>query len=103
MKTAITNTVACLGCFLVGTYGGYNNGINRSDLNWKQKLIDKDFAEYNRKTGEWEMRPIEDIVTTGIILGKGKPISVLSDVETPAQVLPLAQTDSQSLSSRVRK
>jgi hypothetical protein len=51
---------------------GYTNGVKKAEQGWRLRLIAADFAEYNKRSGEWELRSMDDVVTSGIILGKGK-------------------------------
>lgn len=37
---------------------------------WQERLIQADLAEYNRKSGEWQMRSMDDIKMSAVILGK---------------------------------
>ena len=67
----------CALAFLVGNYTGYYNGIARSELDWHKKLVDASYAEYNRKTGDWGLRKMSDVVDEGLILGKATPTSVI--------------------------
>jgi hypothetical protein len=64
---------------------GYAHGSEDKERHWKKELVDADFAQYNPKTGEWQFRKMEDVVTTGLILGKGSlpQIVNLPDIELP--------------------
>lgn len=73
----IINVAVCLCGFVLGSYNGYYNGSTKSDLDWKKNLIEKDFAEYDRRSGLWKFREMEDIVSAGFILNKARPISEL--------------------------
>lgn len=102
----IINGVICLSCFIIGDYIGYYNGLNKSDLDWKEKLVQKDFAEYNRRTGVWEFRKMEDIVTAEFILNSGKSTSELLYEDRPAvkvQRVSPGSLESRSLTSHAHK
>ena len=51
---------------------GYTHGVKKAEQGWRLRLIAADFAEYNKRTGDWELRSMDDVVTSGLILGKGK-------------------------------
>lgn len=51
---------------------GYEAGWNKSHETWRTTLVDADLAEYNKKTGEWQFVPLEDIVMAATVLGKSK-------------------------------
>ena len=87
---AIAGTLSCAcayGCFILnkldvfnknkiqydnGYNVGYEDGWNKSHDYWKATLIQADFAEYNRRTGQWQLIPIEDVATAATVLGKTK-------------------------------
>jgi hypothetical protein len=49
---------------------GYNHGVSYSAKHWRQRLISADYAEHDPRTGEWKLRAMDDVVTSGLILGK---------------------------------
>jgi len=51
---------------------GYTHGVKDSEKGWRARLIAADYAEYDKRTGEWQLRAMEDVVTSGLILGQGK-------------------------------
>lgn len=61
--------------YVCGWYGGSLSGsqlgIVSNETKWKKMLIDADYAEYDRKTGIWQLRPMDDVVTQGLIISKG--------------------------------
>lgn len=67
----------CVLAFLAGHYSGYYNGIAKSEFDWHKKLVDANYAEYNRKTGDWGLRKMSDVVDDGLILGKATPTNVI--------------------------
>jgi hypothetical protein len=52
---------------------GYEHGKEDADKSWHAQLIDVDYAEYERKTGKWKLRSMEDVLMAGTILGRVKP------------------------------
>jgi len=38
---------------------------------WKSELINREFAQYNVRSGEWEFRSLEDVSSSAFIQGKG--------------------------------
>jgi hypothetical protein len=38
---------------------------------WKSELINREFAQYNSRSGEWEFRSLDDVGTSAFIQGKG--------------------------------
>jgi DNA polymerase III alpha subunit len=48
-----------VGCSL---YVGYNQGVKDNTKKFHTFLIEKDFAEYNNKTGVWQLRNLIDMV-----------------------------------------
>ena len=73
----------CVLAFLAGNYTGYYNGITKSELDWHKKLVDASYAEYNRKTGDWGLRKMEDVVEDGLLFGKTKSAPVVGAIEAP--------------------
>ena len=75
-KQIITVVCSCLVSYLAGWYGGSLNGVScgiaSNETNWKKLLIDADYAEYDRKTGIWRLRTMEDVVSDGFIINKTK-------------------------------
>jgi hypothetical protein len=65
---AISNLVACV--------LGLGLGAATADEVWRNKLVQINFAQYNTKTGKWQIRTLEDIATDGIILGKCRPVNL---------------------------
>jgi hypothetical protein len=51
---------------------GFSSGAQLTKAGWEAYLISVDMAEYNTRTGAWQIRKMDDIVTSGIILGKGR-------------------------------
>jgi len=41
--------------------------IRQADNHWRKSLIDHGFAEYDRKTGEWKLRDMDDVVEEQLI------------------------------------
>jgi hypothetical protein len=41
------------------------------DAWWKSELINREFAQYNSRSGEWEFRSLDDVSTSAMIQGKG--------------------------------
>jgi hypothetical protein len=64
--------VASLTIGIVAYTLGYTHGVNAAEKGWKARLIAADYAEYDKRTGEWQLRAMEDVVTSGLILGHGK-------------------------------
>ena len=54
---------------------GYEAGWNKSHETWRLTLVDADLAEYNKKTGEWQFIPLEEIVMAATVLGKSKVVN----------------------------
>lgn len=65
---AISNLIACV--------LGVGLGASTVDETWKTKLVQINFAEYNHKTGKWQIRSLEDIATDGVVLGKCRPANL---------------------------
>ena len=76
MRNTIIPIVATVVIYFTGWYGGASTASNAisitKDLEWKQKLIEADFAEYDRKTGIWHLREMQDVVNEGLLFGKAK-------------------------------
>jgi len=53
---------------------GYEEGYQQAQQEWRLALIDADFAEYDRRTGNWKFRSMEEVLMVGTIMGQ-MPIS----------------------------
>jgi hypothetical protein len=51
---------------------GYIHGVKTAEKGWQARLISADYAEYNKRTGGWELRNMDEVVTSALILGRGK-------------------------------
>lgn len=67
MKPIYTQAAYVVAGIVIGLIAGYNNGVTKSDLDWKQNLITRDLAEYNRKTGKWQFRNLEEIQMANVL------------------------------------
>lgn len=60
--------------YVFGNIQGYQIGYEHGKVDniklWQKSLLMQDYAEYDSKTGEWKMRSIDDIATSGLIFGK---------------------------------
>jgi hypothetical protein len=60
--------------YAVGNIQGYRTGYEHGKIDniklWQKSLLMDDYAEYDSKTGQWKMRSIEDIATSGMLFGK---------------------------------
>ena len=61
MKPTYTQTGCLIFGLVLGVVLGYQNGLVKANLDWKKLLVDKELAEYNRKTGIWQFRDLSDI------------------------------------------
>lgn len=67
-----TMVVAAIWCNgqVTGYQKGYNEGKEDSDKMWRARLVKADYAEYDRKNGEWKLKPMEEVLMIGTIMGK---------------------------------
>lgn len=65
------NYLALAAAFLISSIIFYQTGrvmgVQQSRASWQASLIEKGFAEYDRKTAEWGYRQMDDIVQTHLI------------------------------------
>jgi hypothetical protein len=66
----IVLTTAILFSTTIGLFLGDMIGKASEKRTWQERLIQADLAEYNRKSGEWQMRSMDDIKMSAVILGK---------------------------------
>ena len=67
----VTISVYYQGCLRENTYQrAYKDGYDKAQVEWREALIDADFAEYDRRTGYWKFRSMEDIMMIGTVLGQ---------------------------------
>jgi hypothetical protein len=66
----IVLTAAILFSTTIGLFLGDMIGKASEKRTWQERLIQADLAEYNRKSGEWQMRSMDDIKMSAVILGK---------------------------------
>jgi hypothetical protein len=70
---AFISGLVCYICgWYSGTFSGAQTGIASNEVKWKKMLIEADYAEYDRKTGIWQLRSMDDVVTQGLIISKGR-------------------------------
>ncbi len=62
--------VAALISVIVAYTLGYSHGADSATKQWRNRLISADYAEHDPRTGEWKLRSMDDVVTSGLILGK---------------------------------
>ena len=61
--TYVGLVVAALTGLTVGSARlGYQRGVQDNTKQFQNLLVDKDFAEYNSKTGKWQLRDLLDMV-----------------------------------------
>lgn len=66
----IVLTSAIVFSSVIGLFIGEIIGKANEKRTWQERLIQADLAEYNRKSGEWQMRTMDDIKMSAVILGK---------------------------------
>ena len=71
------NALCIVGSFKYGVY----KGVNTSTEIWHSKLISAEFAEYDRKTGVWKLKTLDEVLMTGTILGKGPNLGFIPEPE----------------------
>lgn len=69
MKNIVLTTVILFST-TIGLFLGDMIGKASEKRTWQERLIQADLAEYNRKSGEWQMRSMDDIKMSAVILGK---------------------------------
>ena len=42
---------------------GWRKAYLAQEAQWKREIIDHEYGEYNRLTGEWQFRTVEDVLT----------------------------------------
>jgi hypothetical protein len=78
----VTVVVVSVWADVKGYQDGYQHAQEDKDKSWHQRLLDADYAEFDRKTGQWKMRPMEDVLMTGTILGKAPILGILPEDNT---------------------
>jgi hypothetical protein len=66
--------VIIITAYSAGNIQGYQTGYEHGKIDniklWQKSLLMDEYAEYDSKTGQWKMRSIEDIATSGMLFGK---------------------------------
>jgi hypothetical protein len=69
---------------------GYKHGKEDNEKMWRARLIESDYAEYDRKTGVWKLRTMEEVVLTGMIMGKSKPSGYFPEPEVDVKEIKMS-------------
>lgn len=103
-KDLLYATVVIVLPVIAGTQGykkGYGQGQEDTDKSWQTRLIDADYAEFDRKNGNWKLRSMEDVLMAGSILGRAKPDGWFPEPEV--DVKEVKETLKQKLKGKVKK
>ena len=79
----------------------YTEGYNKAQTEWRETLIDADYAEYDRKNGNWKLRSMEDVLMAGTILGRAKPDGWFPEPEVDSKEV--KETLKQKLKGKAKK
>lgn len=64
-----------------GYIKGYTHGLEDKESAWKTRLIAADYAEFDRKTGVWKLKSMEEVLLVGTMLGKSPMLGFFPEPE----------------------